>query len=659
MRDDQPEPVSPAVTQETPAKRATTNRLPLGEEVLRRSDVADESVERIEVRQPPVSWRELLILLTLIVLSDLVIYRGQGHAGLALLFAAAPILLCVGAVRVSGSSVPTATSVAGSSFSENHNPLNGTNGSSHNGSHTTAASPEGGQAVVTLNPKELAVQRDQSPASRDVSFGVLVLLMAAVVMRQLWCGSWLAVVFGFGLLPALLMSHLGLRPFVPHVLVFTSRLVATADRAFRHYVKTIGTLNLPLVPKNIVAIVLPAVAFIVFGGIFIMANPDLVKSFHLGLSQFFENLTNWLLNFSPNLSELLFLFATTWVCIGLLRSDASPVDSTSHVKAVSPHAAPAPLYEAWRNTLVVVIGLFAVYLVFEFQTLWFRVFPKGFHYSGYAHEGAAWLTIALALATLVLSALFRGAVLSDPRVGRLRFLTWIWSAENLILALAVFNRLFIYIGYNGMTRMRVIGLLGVASIVGGFIWVLVKIARNRSFLWLIHHQLWTVTFAAFLYAVLPVDMWVNRYNVRSILSGNPNASCQITEHATSTEGLLELAPLLECQDQTIRDGIKALLADVHDWIEGRKEYSMPPSETEKAFHWLNEPREQARRTVTRAKTPQLRRDWRTLGWTAYQMADDRLLQQLDSLKDQWQEYVDGDLRREKYQTFRTYAYQWY
>lgn len=35
--------------------------------------------------------------------------------------------------------------------------------------------------------------------------------------------------------------------------------------------------------------------------------------------------------------------------------------------------------------------------------MWFRPFPTGFHYSGYAHEGAFWLTVALAMATITLS----------------------------------------------------------------------------------------------------------------------------------------------------------------------------------------------------------------------------------------------------------------
>ncbi len=69
---------------------------------------------------------------------------------------------------------------------------------------------------------------------------------------------------------------------------------------------------------------------------------------------------------------------------------------------------PRPLFLVLRNTLAVVILVYAVYLSFEFHTLWFRAFPKGFYFSGYKHEGAAWLTIGLALATSILSLIFRG-----------------------------------------------------------------------------------------------------------------------------------------------------------------------------------------------------------------------------------------------------------
>src|SRR5207244_2219651 len=111
--------------------------------------------------------------------------------------------------------------------------------------------------------------------------------------------------------------------------------------------------------------------------------------------------------------------------------------ATTSVESARSAADPETLlYATFRNTLVAVIVLFAAYLGFEFKTLWFRVFPKGFYYSGYAHEGAAWLTAALALATIVLSVIFRTAVLRDAGLPRLKKLAWIWSAENLLLAVA-------------------------------------------------------------------------------------------------------------------------------------------------------------------------------------------------------------------------------
>ncbi len=99
--------------------------------------------------------------------------------------------------------------------------------------------------------------------------------------------------------------------------------------------------------------------------------------------------------------------------------------------------------------------------------------------------------MALALATLVLSLAFRGSLLSDPRIKRLRFWAWIWSLENFCWAWPSFHRMFIYIDFNGMTRMRVVGLLGTLSVIIGFALVVAKIVQGRGFLWLIRGQMWT------------------------------------------------------------------------------------------------------------------------------------------------------------------------
>ena len=505
----------------------------------------------------PICARELIALPLLIIVSDITIFRGQGFAGIGLLLAVAPLLLALGIV----------------------------------------------------------------PRKLDSSVWILAPLLALTSVRLFWCGSEAAVIAGFVLLIGYAMGLSGLRPHVLQGAVFTAHLVSAGHHGLHLYSRALSRFSPAILRSNAISVILPAVTLVVFGAIFIMANPDLVISFGTGLTQITEFLQSLLRDVKP--LEFVFCIAVGWISVGLLRPEVKQVVADHEDKPTPIVPADAPLYEAWRNTLAMVIGLFGVYLIFEFQTLWFRVFPKGFHYSGYAHEGAAWLTVALALATLLLSMIFRGLVLADPRLPKLKRMAWIWSVENLLLAIAVFNRLFIYVGFNGMTRMRVIGFLGVTSVVIGFILVVIKIRQNRDFVWLFRRQLWTVTFAGYLYAVLPVDAFVNEYNVRRILAGDPAPSVQISVHPTTAEGLLRLSPLIHCDDVTIRQGIRAILAEALPRFENR--------------------------TFSQQK----------LGWTALQFADFRLRDQLLELKSVWEGDEDQDRRSQALDDFRSYAYQWY
>jgi hypothetical protein len=214
-------------------------------------------------------------------------------------------------------------------------------------------------------------------------------------------------------------------------------------------------------------------------------------------------------------------------------------------------------------------------------------------------------------------------VFRDPRLDRLKRLAWLWSIENFVLAVAVYHRLWIYIGFNGMTRMRTIGIFGTSTVVAGFVLVLWKIARQRDFAWLVRHQLWVLAFATYLYALTPVDTLVVQYNVRRILAGDPAPSVEISVHPISSEGVLLLRPLLDCDDAIIREGVRAMLAER-----------------------LDEAESQARRRET-------------LGWTTYQLADQIVLRGLRDSGDRWSDYRDQEARSRALKAFHDYAYQWF
>ena len=455
------------------------------------------------------------------------------------------------------------------------------------------------------------------------SLGVVAVALTLASLRLVWQGNGGLVAIGLMLIAAFAMSVRSLTPFLVDLVRFAmvSPLIG------------IKILGLGLVTGRVkrqhtssfqwLSVVLPILATSVFATIFVYANPDLRSMLSERISTVWNGLYQWLSTFS--MSQTIF-----WVFVSLLSTgflSANPKPYPLLKEPIESHTAgesPSTMYAPVRNMFISVTVLFAIYLAFEFYTLWYREFPKGFYYAGYAHAGAAWLTVALALSTLVLSSALQGEVLADPRISTLRRWAWVWSCLNLVLAVAVYHRLSIYIDFNGMTRMRMIGLLGVTCVLGGFIWVMLKIKHKHSFVWLIHRHMWTLAATVFLYLLIPVDVLVHAYNVRQILAGHLAPSVQITEHPLSDEGALMLAPLLDCDDPIIREGIRGLLAI----------------------------RQDAATTAIEEATNQ--------GWTAFQGSTQVLKNHLDSLESHWDTLkTDSAARNQKYKEFKAYAFQWY
>ncbi len=515
----------------------------------------------------PVRWREWCVILALVVLADVTIYRGWGYTGWASFLAALPLLLLCGAP-----------------------PL------------------------------------DARYARRWLGMLVSGLLLLLLAAKMVWCGWPLQVFLGITLAAAFGASLSGSVPTIGEVMAFFPRVILGGLLGLAAHLQSVRRPRWGVLRWGWLSLLLPLAALAAFSLLFLLANPDLWGSFRESLERTMRWLSSWFRGTFPPWVEVVFWCVSAWLAIGLLRpvlGAAATHAQAPPLKQVPVPATPSTFYAAARNTLVAVVVLFAVYLTFEFQTLWFRQFPDGFYYSGYAHQGAFWLTVALALATFMLSLIFRGAILTDPRVKSLRRFAWLWSLENILLALAVYHRLGIYIGFNGMTRMRVVGLLGITSVLVGFLFVLWKMARQRDLIWLLQRHLWTVSLAIYLYAVLPVDSLVMQYNVSRIMAGDPAPAVQITEHDVSAEGVLMLAPLLDCDDILVRHGIGAYLAERYQ-------------------------RAESQRRLRQAR-----------GWTAFQLADQMVYQQLGSLADRLAPYEDRTEREQTYQRFRDYAYQWY
>jgi len=510
------------------------------------------------------AWRELFAALALVILADLTLWRGQGFAGLAALTCAIPIVLWLG--RGAGRTRWSAL--------------------------------------------------------------VLAVLLELLALRLVWMGTELAVLCGAGLVFAFGVALVGRQPDLLDVALHPWFALVSGLRGLYDHAQhspRVGRLS----PKaGWWGVVLPAAAVLAFGGLFVLANPNLRDPLAAWLQSLIDAVTTWFQHFDWTPGEGFFWLFAACGTLGLLRPylpRRGLMDSLWRVLPVpaEPRVASDAWYAACRNTLAAVVVLFAVYLVFEFKTLWLREFTPPFSFQKYAHEGAAWLTVALALATAVLSLVFRGPLHRHPRVGTLRRLAGLWSLENLALAVAVYHRLNIYMGYNGLTRLRVVGMCGITLVVIGFLLMIWKIVRNRDFLWLVRRDLWALALMVVVYALLPVDAIVHTYNVRRIMNGDFAPAVAIVAHPVSAEGYLVLPPLLECDNAEIRHGITAMLAQ--RLLEAREEIE-------------NESR---------------------LGWTAYQCSEPVVVKRLEAALDDVTIETDPVARQEAIERFRRYAWQWY
>jgi hypothetical protein len=519
-----------------------------------------------ELPPPDLTCRLLISVLLLTALCDVVIYRGQGFAGIAALLVGAPLLMCLARFR----------------------------------------------------PR------------RKVDLAIVSGLLIGLAARLLWSGSAPAVVMGFALLAAFAMTLSGLRPYVIETIVFGSQTVAAGVVSGVAVARTMRGSRIAPSRLGWLSVAFPLGAAVSFGLLFLLANPDLLSSLGNQLEYFFTNFRRLILEFAPGPTEIVFWGAVIWIATGMLRPIMQGTlfeekASANASEAGTTHEAtrPAPLYAAFRNTLITVIVLFAVYLAYEFMAMRRGTVPEGLNYSQYAHEGAFWLTVALALATAMLSLVFRGAMLADARMPRLRRLAWIWSLENFLLAVAVYHRLMIYIGFNGMTRLRVVALLGISCVVVGFLMVLRKIAAGHGFVWLVRRQLWTLVAFVYLYMVTPVDALVMRYNVQRILAGDMAPCVQISVHTIDAEGILQLPLLLDCDNETIREGVRALLSTRFD--RAKADAAKPGSDH----------------------------------WTAFQWSKRDMLRRLDALGPELHSFESPRQRTQVFRDFRDYAYQWY
>jgi len=396
-------------------------------------------------------------------------------------------------------------------------------------------------------------------------------------------GSELTSICAFGLV-FFLAAACGETPMTYGTLsrFFFSSLWRAAPRGLQNFQFVLHVPQFNLFSRmGCAAILAPAFLVLVFGAIFANANPAILEWFQ-ALGRFIDQI---FLNFGEFLDRFLKfrfvdqLFVFLCVFCGLCGFLAPRIWSEVPQKPqfagleIRPEEKPVTLAHIaiYWNSLFALVLLFAVELTYEFSTLLTWNPPAGFDFGTYCHEGAFWLTMALGLATLVLAAIFRPKVCRHERVNALKRLAFLWIVENALLAVMIYIRLATYVQQTGLTSLRVIGFFGTTAVTMGIVLMALKLQKDRPAGWLLAGYTWTVVVLVWLYATLPVDWLVWKYNVAAIQTGNKAPLVHLAEQAISDEGVIPLFTLLKSKDPIIRNGVAVVILKhppkepPHDW----------------------------------------------------------------------------------------------
>lgn len=387
---------------------------------------------------------------------------------------------------------------------------------------------------------------------RGARLGAVAAMLALVAVRSALDPTVLTTLAGLAAIPAFAFALRARRPFVPAAIA--SALGAIAKLPWRLASAFLGVRailarsrlgRVPMLP-----ILVPVALSVLFAGIFALANPLVAE--WLGL------LLDALLGVGlPSIGRVF-----TWGLASILGvALARPVvrlATRSEAASDAIEATPIALLVA-RNTLGALNVLFLAYNMVDAVYLLGGRAPAGMTTQEYAHQGAFWLTVALAALTVVVGVLFRGALAHDARAKVPRLLAYAWMAQGLVLALGTYRRIAIHVASSGLSNLRIVGILGTTLVLVGVILVARKLFARRSLTWLIRRQLDAFAVVAVLYAVAPTHWIAAHVNVARISGGEYAPLIHMHAQSGEVESATVLLPLLDHPHPLVRRGVAAYL----------------------------------------------------------------------------------------------------
>ena len=276
-------------------------------------------------------------------------------------------------------------------------------------------------------------------------------------------------------------------------------------------------------------VVLPLLLVLVFVAMYRSANPVFNEWFGLA-DDFITNFFDWIfLHFDEELIPS-FILSMLLANFFLLRSgnqwlsrlQEQGKDQLQRIRNKEKRSFRMPaLKMEYRMAVLALLLLNLLLLIMnssDVYFVWFNFEWEGQYLKQFVHEGTYVLLLSILLSIAVVLYFFRGNLNFLSSNGWLRKLSYIWLAQNALLAVSVAIRNYWYIHYFALAYKRIGVILFLGLCLYGLWTVYVKVSQRKTAYYLIRKNVSAILLVLLLSSAIPWDIVIARYNFRHAAS---------------------------------------------------------------------------------------------------------------------------------------------
>lgn len=150
----------------------------------------------------------------------------------------------------------------------------------------------------------------------------------------------------------------------------------------------------------------------------------------------------------------------------------------------------------------------------DIKLLWFGFLPPDqFSMKKFVHEGTFFLIISILLSMIIVLYLFRKNQNFYSKNKTLKYLTYTWIAQNIILCISVSVRNSYYLFYDGLAYKRIWLFAFILVTVFGLVSLITKVIHKKSFYFLITLNSWSVYLTLVVLSFFNWDVIIAKTNI--------------------------------------------------------------------------------------------------------------------------------------------------